>query len=129
MSAQPCPCGGERYDRCCGPFHAGAPAPDAARLMRSRYSAYVMELGDYLLATWHPTHRPAQLDLDDPPGQRTTWLGLDVKSHRTTGPDTAEVEFIARYRIGGGKAVRMHERSRFVREDGRWLYLDGDTPA
>lgn len=129
MSRDPCPCGGARYAACCGPFHAGTPAPDAARLMRSRYSAYVLKLGDYLLATWHPAHRPAQLDLADPPGQRTTWLGLAVKAHRDTGPDTAEVEFVARYRIGGGKAVRMHERSRFVREDGRWFYLDGDTPA
>ena len=56
--------------------------------------------------------------------QRTQWLGLDVKRHRITGADTAEVEFVARYRVGGGSAVRMAEHSRFVREDGRWYYLD-----
>jgi SEC-C motif-containing protein len=80
---------------------------------------------DYLLATWHPAHRPATLDFE--PGAK--WLGLQVHSHRVTGADTAEVEFVARHRVGG-RAVRLHERSRFVREpvDGvaRWLYLDGD---
>ena len=90
--------------------------------MRSRYSAFVLERADYLLATWHPSTRPATLDFD--PGAR--WLGLEVRSHRVTGPDTAEVEFVARYRVGG-RAVRLHERSRFVREAGRWYYVDGDA--
>ena len=63
----------------------------------------------------------------DAPGEpNTTWLGLTVKAHHVTGPDTAEVEFVARYRVGGGRAVRMQERSRFLRLDGRWYYLDGD---
>lgn len=92
--------------------------------MRSRYSAYVAGNADYLLATWHPDTRPETLSLADPPGQRTQWLGLEVKRHRATGEDTAEVEFVARYRIGGGSAVRMAEHSRFVRLDGRWYYLD-----
>jgi SEC-C motif-containing protein len=52
------------------------------------------------------------------------WLGLEVRSHTLCGPDAAEVEFVVRFRVGG-KAVRQHERSRFVREDGRWFYLDG----
>ena len=92
--------------------------------MRSRYSAFVLKDVDYLLASWHPKTRPEQLSLDDAPGQRTQWLGLDVKRHRVTGADTAEVEFVARYRIGGGRVVRMREHSRFLREDGRWYYLD-----
>lgn len=92
--------------------------------MRSRYSAYVLDLRDYLLASWHSTTRPAQLEADP----RTRWLGLSVKQHRDTGPDRAEVEFVARYRVGGGSAVRLHERSRFLREDGRWYYLDGEFP-
>jgi SEC-C motif-containing protein len=91
--------------------------------MRSRYSAFVTGDADYLRTTWHPDTRPADLGLDTP---GTTWLGLSVKQHRVTGPDTAEVEFVARYRIGGGSAVRLHERSRFVLLDGRWLYLDGE---
>ena len=121
----PCPCGTDRaYAACCGRYHAGEAAPDAEALMRSRYSAFVTGNADYLRATWHPDTRPDELGLDAPGAQKTTWLGLTVKSHRVTGPETAEVEFVARYRVGGGSAVRMAERSRFVREGGRWFYID-----
>lgn len=129
--AQPCPCGREDARRrplafadCCG-RHLGhfddCPAPDAEALMRSRYSAFVREDTAYLLATWHASQRPPALDFE--PGAK--WLGLAVKDFRTTGEDRAEVEFIARYRVAG-RAVRLHERSRFVREGGRWFYVDGD---
>ena len=93
-------------------------------LMRSRYSAYVLGLGDYLLATWHPDTRPARaaLALDT----KTTWLGLEVRRHARENDNAATVEFVARYRIGGDSAVRLHEVSRFLREDGRWFYLDGE---
>jgi len=93
--------------------------------MRSRYSAFVLQNEPYLLATWHPGTRPGSVGFE--PG--TKWLGLSVKSAHITGPDRAEVEFVARYRVGGGAAVRIHERSRFVCEDGRWLYVDGDQPG
>ncbi len=93
--------------------------------MRSRYTAYVLNLEDYLLQTWHPQTRPATLNLPDSPP--TKWLGLAVKSHATDGDDSAVVEFIARYKVGG-KAHRLHEISRFRRIDGRWLYLDGEHP-
>lgn len=123
-----CPCGnGKAYERCCGRFHAGEPAPDAEALMRSRYSAYVLELGDYLLATWAPETRPASLEFDEANYRRPTWLGLTVHAHETTGADAAEVEFTARFRIGGGSAQRMRESSRFRREGGRWYYVDGDV--
>ena len=89
--------------------------------MRSRYSAYVLGLEAYLLATWHATTRPQQLQLSEPPLPK--WLGLEVKAHHATG-DLATVEFVARCRVGG-RARRMHEVSRFVREAGRWYYLDG----
>ncbi|EKU23820.1 MULTISPECIES: YchJ family metal-binding protein [Xanthomonas translucens group] len=119
--ADPCPCGRPRdYAQCCGLYHAGAAAPDAETLMRSRYSAYVRRDADYLRASWHPSTRPAQLELDT----HTTWLGLTVQRVIASGADRAEVAFLARYRIGGGSAVRMIEHSRFVREDGRWYYLD-----
>lgn len=95
--------------------------------MRSRYSAYVLSLRDYLLATWHPDTRPATLDLDDSPGLR--WLGLDVKRHADAGNGSAVVEFVARYKVGGAPAARLHEISRFLRVDGRWLYVDGEFPA
>jgi SEC-C motif-containing protein len=90
--------------------------------MRSRYSAFVLGDVPYLLSTWHSTQRPAQLQ----PEVGAKWLGLQIKQHRITGQDTAEVEFIARFRVGG-KATRQHELSRFVREDGRWFYMDGDV--
>jgi len=125
LPADPCPCGRPaEYAACCGPFHAGEAAPDAERLMRSRYSAYVRHLPDYLRQTWHPDTRPPELSLDDAPGQRTHWLGLTVHDHQLTGADSAEVRFTARYRIGGGSAVKMTEHSRFLRVDGRWYYLD-----
>ena len=121
----PCPCGLPLpYTACCGLWHEGPKylqAPTTEALMRSRYSAFVLGRHDYLLATWHPTTRPAAIE-PDPPGLR--WLGLEVKSYRLLDADHAEVEFVARFRVGG-KAVRQHERSRFVREAGRWFYLDG----
>ena len=119
----PCPCGsGAPLAACCGRFLEGqADAPDAERLMRSRYSAFVGERGDYLLATWHASRRPPAIDFDT----GAKWLGLEVRRHQSTGPDSAEVEFVARWRVGG-RAVRLHERSRFVREGGRWYYVDGD---
>ena len=89
--------------------------------MRSRYSAYVLKLEDYLLATWHATTRPSELDLA---ADGTKWLGLAVKQHRQQDDTHATVEFVARYRIAG-RGHRLHELSRFVRENGRWLYLDG----
>lgn len=118
-----CPCGsGAPLVACCGRFLEGkADAPDAERLMRSRYSAFVGERGDYLLATWHASRRPPTIDFDT----GAKWLGLEVRRHQPTGPDSAEVEFVARWRVGG-RAVRLHECSRFVREGGRWYYVDGD---
>lgn len=90
--------------------------------MRSRYSAYVLGLHDYLLATWHADTRPAELE-PDPPGLR--WLGLDLRRQLVHDADHASVEFIARSRLHG-RATRLHETSRFVREGGRWFYVDGE---
>lgn len=134
----PCPCGlSATLGDCCGRYHGGAAAPTAEALMRSRYSAYVLRLNDYLLATWHASTRPAALDLDDAP----RWLGLTVKKaspdrdalrsqnnsgNAAIGQNEATVEFVARYKIAG-RAYKLHETSRFVREDGRWYYLDGEV--
>jgi SEC-C motif-containing protein len=121
-----CPCGsGAPYAACCEPLHRGDGAATAAALMRSRYCAYVLKLEAYLLATWHPSTRPAALGLAaQSPAPR--WLGLEVRRHEVEPGDRAVVEFIARYRVGGGRAQRLHEVSRFVCEDGRWFYLDGE---
>lgn len=128
-----CPCG--RADtkgralplaQCCGRYHdnwGDCPAPDAEALMRSRYSAFVLGRVDYLLATWHASQRPAELTLE--PGVK--WLGLEVREHRPLDASHAEVEFVARQRDSSGRAARLHERSRFVKEDGRWYYVDGNS--
>jgi SEC-C motif-containing protein len=126
-SKSACPCGSAlRYAECCGPLHDGAAAPDAAALMRSRYSAYVLAIEAYLLSTWHPSTRPTQVDPDG--ALAPQWLGLQVRRHVTTGPETAIVEFVARYRVGG-RAQRLHEVSHFVQQAGRWYYVDGEFPA
>lgn len=91
--------------------------------MRSRYCAYVLGLESYLLATWHPSTRPEKLDLAAEPAPK--WLGLEVRQHRQIDAGHATVEFVARYRVGG-RGQRLHENSRFLREDGHWLYVDGD---
>ena len=121
--AAACPCGGCSYASCCERWHRGEAAPSAELLMRSRYSAYALDLDVYLLATWHPKTRPA---LQDRQSQPARWLGLDVRSAQEH-EDEAVVEFIARYRIAG-RAHRLHEASRFLRVDGRWFYLDGTFP-
>ena len=126
MSA--CPCGSSDSARCCGRFHDGVVPETAEQLMRSRYSAYVLGLGDYLAATWHPETRPSVIDVDGTDAKATKWLGLDVKRHVPDG-DRALVEFVARYRVGGASARRLHEVSRFERIDGRWYYIDGQFPG
>lgn len=99
--------------------------------MRSRYSAYVMDLGDYLRATWHGSTRPAEPVVAE---AGVKWLGLELRRHAADG-DSATVEFVARYKIGG-RAERLHEVSRFVREceagaegPSRWFYVDGSFPG
>ena len=109
------------FEGCCGRYlDGGTPAPDAEHLMRSRYSAFVLGRADYLLDTWHPGTRPAELALE--PGVK--WLGLAVKAHRAQDADHATVAFVARSRVGG-QGHRLHETSCFVREGGRWYYVDG----
>jgi SEC-C motif-containing protein len=126
-AAPDCPCGStSAYAACCGRWHAGplhlqAPTPQA--LMRSRYSAFVRDLRGYLLDTWHPSTRPATIE---PPEPGLRWLGLEVKREAMAGEDAGIVEFVARSKLGG-RAHRLHETSRFVREGGRWYYVDAGS--
>lgn len=138
--AAPCPCGSPALATCCGPFLAGdAVPPTAEALMRSRYTAYVLKNEAYVQATWHPSTRPQEPVIDE--NETIQWLGLEVKSalrlrqrkaDLPEQPDSDTVEFVARFKIGG-RAHRLHEVSRFVRESGadgvpRWFYLDGSFP-
>ncbi|MFE2042742.1 YchJ family protein [Streptomyces sp. NPDC059477] len=118
-----CPCGlPGAYDRCCGRFHSGgAVAPTAEVLMRSRYSAFVKRDEGYLLRTWHPRTRPGRVEFD--PGMR--WTGLEIVRawDGSVFHATGVVEFRASFRGGV-----LHERSRFERVDGAWVYVDGEFP-
>jgi SEC-C motif-containing protein len=137
-----CPCGSNlAILRCCGPYIAGAALPPTAEaLMRSRYTAYAMGVEDYLQATWHPSTRPQEPVIDK--NEKIQWLGLEIKSAlrlRQRKADLPEqldqdtVEFVARFRVSG-RAQRLHEVSRFVREpetpgaEPRWFYVDGSFP-
>lgn len=90
--------------------------------MRSRYTAFVLQRADYLLATWHSSQNPLSIEFDT----GVKWLGLEVRQHCLRDDSHAEVEFVARQKSPGLPATRLHERSRFVRKQGRWYYLNGD---
>jgi SEC-C motif-containing protein len=120
-----CACGsGKKFNECCEIYMSGKRlAPTAEALMRSRYTAYTLLNEDYLLATWHPSKRPDALALEQE--SQTKWIGLEIKRHEQQDAEHAIVEFIAKYKVNG-KAQRLHEVSRFIREAGQWFYVDGD---
>lgn len=128
----PCPCqSGQSFETCCGPFLAGAPAPTALALMRSRYTAYARGDAAYLARTLAPEHRAGFDAADVGAGMRETrWLGLEILDTVDGGADdsTGIVEFVARFQAQG-QTRALHERSRFRRDesDGRWVYVDGET--
>lgn len=130
VASRVCCCeSGKPYAPCCGRFiEKGEHAPTAEDLMRSRYSAYVLQREHYLLSTWHSSTRPPTLQLDHEAAMQ--WLGLHVKRHVVDAEDSdkAMVEFVARFKTGGGRAERLHEISHFIREQGRWFYVDGEHP-
>jgi len=117
-----CPCGsGRAYASCCAPLHHGErEAETAVELMRSRYAAYAVGDEAYLLRTWHPRTRPADLGLGRAGTPR--WLGLSIlaTADGNEGDSVGEVEFEARH-VGGV----MRERSAFTRRAGHWVYVDG----
>lgn len=111
---------------CCLPFFTSVKsALTAEALMRSRYSAYVFDQRKYLLNTWHQSTRPDSLDEKDTRPDK--WLGLKIVNVEAgLEKDTQGiVEFIAKYKLNG-KAYRLHEKSRFLRENDKWFYLNGE---
>ena len=123
-STPTCHCGsGREFSLCCGPLLSGeSRALTAEQLMRSRYSAFVLCDEAYLVKTWHPDTRPAEIETTG-----VQWLGLKVVRVEDggAGDDRGTVEFVARYKVGG-RGHRLHEVSRFARVDGQWYYVDGD---
>lgn len=121
-----CPCGsGKAQAGCCGRYLDGGELPATAEtLMRSRYTAYALGNEAYVLSTWHASTRPASLNLREQPAP--SWIGLKVLRHEQQDENHAIVEFVARYKVNG-RAFRMQETSRFVKEEGCWYYLDGNV--
>lgn len=121
-----CPCGsGSAYDGCCGRLHRQeALAVTAEELMRSRYAAYAVGHTDHVFRTWHPRTRPAEVT----PHAELTWTHLEILGTEAGGPDDEQgvVEFRARFTGPDGPGV-LHERSRFARRAGRWVYVDGEV--
>jgi SEC-C motif-containing protein len=113
------------YSKCCEPYHLGEAAPTAEALMRSRYSAYVLDKGNYLYKSWSQSTRPSKKSLKQ--GEPMQWQSLEIiKTEAGTALDTeGVVEFKASY-LAGDKTETLHEVSRFIRENNRWVYLDGN---
>jgi len=131
MSTLPedCPCGsGARYRVCCGPRHDGTkPAETAEALMRSRYSAFVLGEGEYLVETRAAPPRIGEAEELGQWGRSVTWLGLTVTQTEEGGvnDERGRVSFEARF-LEDGEVVTLAESSRFLRDTGKWRYLDGE---
>lgn len=128
---QLCPCGsGLEYSLCCQPYLSAAQHPQRpSQLMRSRYTAFVKQNADYLVASWHESRRHPSLKSEISSGfGDTEWLGLTIYEE-AEGKDANEgfVSFVARFQENG-KQSAIIERSRFVRESGQWYYIDGLRP-
>ncbi|HRH92094.1 MAG TPA: YchJ family protein, partial [Agitococcus sp.] len=124
-----CPCGSSNiYQDCCQRFWASQQtAQTAEELMRSRYTAFVLEKAQYLVDTHHSTHRQAdELKALKKSFKHTQWLGLEVmdKEQGQANDHTGIVEFKAHFKSLGKNHV-LHERSQFVKEQGKWFYTTG----
>ena len=129
--SKPCPCTSKlTYDRCCQPFIEGKKVPETAvLLMRSRFSAYAVAKVDYLLKTTEATER-AKIDRDDLTNycRNVKCVSLKIVSAEKGGPgdETGTVKFHASLQVQGKRQLHI-ELSRFVREEGAWVYVDGDS--
>lgn len=122
-----CPCGsGKEYEGCCGPLHRNVKkAQTPGELMRSRYSAYARGKAAYLMQTVPERHRSVEdAAVIEEFINSAEWIKLEILDEEQ-GTDSGFVEFKAYYREGGTIGVQ-HEKSRFVLENGEWLYEDGE---
>lgn len=117
-----CPChSGLSFSGCCERILQGKKIADSAeQLMRSRYSAFSLGNIDYLKSSWHPDFVPNNLSIDS----GVKWLNLKIL-HTDQNGDKAQVEFEASF-LSAGLVDALHESSRFVRQQGKWFYTDGD---
>src|SRR6185295_19112812 len=129
FAAMSCPCGRPaELEACCGPLLAGAPAPTAEALMRSRYTAYVTGAIDYIIDS-QAADKGVEVDREatEQWSKEAEWLGLEIVTTEGGGPkdEIGTVEFVARWKAKG-QELKHHERSRFKKVEGRWFYVDGD---
>lgn len=128
-----CCCGSRaQFEHCCAPFLKKEATPETPeQLMRSRYSAYVHHNANYLIETWHPDCNAKQWEQEIITSfEQTQWLGLRViSSSYAKNPDEGYVEFSTCFIDEKADHKQLiHERSRFIRLNSRWYYLDGITP-
>jgi len=125
-----CPChSGKKYKQCCQPYHKGIFPSTAEKLMRSRYSSFALDLAEYIMITTHPNNsdyteekenwRKSILDFS----QNTQFVGLKILDF-IDGENEAFVTFEALLDSG-----ILKEKSRFLKEEGKWLYESGEFPA
>ncbi len=122
MTNMNCPCGSDfALERCCGRYHQSELAPTPEALMRSRYSAFVLGISDYLLATWDPATRPTQMVLD----ADTEWKALEIIRADPVHENSGQVHFRAYFRERQQWQV-LEEHSHFLYLDDRWKYASGE---
>lgn len=128
-SEQKCPCGsGDLFSNCCAPIIQNqGKAETAEQLMRSRYTAFTLADNKYLMESWAPETRPGEMNTEDDAIQ---WIGLEIESceQGSAVDEDGSVTFTAGF-LSSGHLCFLHEKSRFVKRDGLWYYLDGKTES
>ncbi|KPU83279.1 SecC motif-containing protein [Psychromonas sp. PRT-SC03] len=124
LNLKTCPCHSTQiYQNCCAPLHQHTrQAQSCEQLMRSRYSAFILQLGDYLFDTYHPDFR-GELTATQLSEPSLTWVNLEIITTQSLA-ERGFVEFKAYY-IENNTLTYHHERSNFIKDNGRWLYCDG----
>jgi SEC-C motif-containing protein len=128
----PCPCGsGKKYKKCCQVYHKGVPAPTALHLMKSRYSAFAVGNGNYIISTTHPDHPEGQKDVEVRKRELAHFFKYTlVKDLEILNVEEGEQISYVTFKVSleqNGQPISFIERSTFEKREGKWLYLDGKT--